>query len=104
MAAESIAGFALHGLCLKDINTDTYYMWFACIPFVIFFAPLGAYVIDRISRNIYNYFLYLVFAIQYIGALIVIKPDLNLFIFSLFIIASGILIFVQVGRVRKHKI
>lgn len=100
MAVESIAGFALHALWLRDMTPDTFDMWLSCIPFVIFFAPLGAYVLDRTSRKTYNNFLYLIFGIQYIGALIVIRPGLAQSVFSAGIIVGSIILFRWIEKIK----
>ncbi len=101
MTIETIAGFALHALYLKDISTTSYEMWQSCIPIVILFAPLGAYVVTKISRIAFTNFLYFVFFIQYIGAMIVIRPDLPKVLISLSIILSGMATFRYIGSLKR---
>ena len=100
MTIETIVGFFLHGIIIKDISAKTYEMWIACIPIVIFFAPLGTYFLNRISHRFFSNFLYFIFIIQYAGAIYVIRPDTYLSIFSFGIILIGIFGFYFIS---KHK-
>lgn len=104
MTVETIAGFALHAFILKDIVTQTYDMWLSCIPIVIFFAPLGAYLVHKISRHTFTTFLYVIFFVQYIGAMIVIKPDVTKSILSLGIIIFGLIFFRYVSSLTRNPI
>ncbi len=100
MTIETILGFALHGLILQDINHKSYQMWLSCIPIVIFFAPLGTYVMSKISNKTFSNFLYFIFLIQYAGAIYVIRPGWLLSIFSLMIILTGMVLFRYLGRAK----
>lgn len=102
MTAETIAGFALHALIMKDIVQLTYDMWLSCIPIVIFFAPLGAYLVHKISRHAFTTFLYFIFLIQYIGAMIVIKPDVQKSVLSLGIIIVGLIFFKYISTLKRY--
>lgn len=104
MTVETIAGFALHAFILKDIVTQTYDMWLSCIPIVIFFAPLGAYLVHKISRQTFTTFLYVIFFVQYIGAMIVIKPDFPKSILSLGIIIFGLIFFRYISSLTRNPI
>jgi uncharacterized membrane protein YfcA len=101
MTLETIVGFALHALIMKDIEQQTYDMWLSCIPIVIFFAPFGAYIVHKISRNSFSNFLYFIFLVQYIGAMIVIKPDLSKTVVSLSIIVVGIVFFRYISNLKR---
>ncbi len=104
MTIETILGFALHSLVLKDVSRLSYDMWLSCIPIVIFFAPLGTYCMSKLSRNGFNNFLYFIFFIQYIGAMYVIRPDVPKIILSLTIITIGMILFLYLGtRQRKRE-
>jgi len=102
MTVETIAGFALHALIMRDIVQQTYDMWLSCIPLVIFFAPLGTYLVHKISRQTFTTFLYLIFLIQYIGAMIVIKPDIQKSALSLGIIIVGLLFFKYISSLKRY--
>ncbi len=100
MTIETIFGFALHALFLKDIHETSYNMWLSCIPIVIFFAPLGTYIMSKISNKTFSNFLYLIFLIQYLGAIYVIRPGWVLSLLSLMIIISGMLLFSFLSKIR----
>lgn len=102
MTIETIAGFILHGLIIKDISQTSYEMWLSCIPIVVFFAPLGTYVVNRISRISFTNFLYFIFLVQYIGAIIVIKPDGFKTSISAIIVICGVFVFSYVGRLKRR--
>jgi len=93
MTIETIFGFLLHLYWIRDFSTRSFDMWLACIPVVVFFAPLGTWVMSRVSYGAYKNFLYLVFFIQYVGAVWAIKPDLRLSVLSVTIIVFGIVFF-----------
>jgi uncharacterized protein len=101
MTIETIIGFGLHALILKDITQQSYEMWWSCIPFVIFFAPLGAWVVHKVSRHSFNHFLYVIFAMQYLGAMYVIRPDFWTFTLSFAIILTSIIFFKWVQKRSK---
>jgi len=101
MTIETIAGFALHGLIIKDISKESYDMWLSCIPIVIFFAPLGAYVVNKISRITFTNFLYFIFLIQYLGAMFVIRPDLTKSVISMSIVLFGFFFFRYIGSIQR---
>ena len=50
MALNSVAGFALHGLIVQDIGVAWNY-WLVSVPVVILGAPLGSWVLSKISRD-----------------------------------------------------
>lgn len=101
MSIETIAGFALHGLVIKDISKESYDMWLSCIPIVIFFAPLGAYVVNKISRITFTNFLYFIFLVQYLGAMFVIRPDLTKSVISIGIVLFGFFFFRYIGSIQR---
>jgi len=101
MTIETIAGFGLHALIMQDIAIKSYDMWLSCIPIVIFFAPLGAYVVNKISRITFTNFLYFIFLVQYVGAMFVIRPDMFKLLISITFIISGIWLFRYVGSLTR---
>lgn len=103
MTIETIIGFGLHTLILRDFSEKSYHMWLSCIPIVVFFAPLGTYVMSKLSHKAFSNFLYFIFLIQYIGAIFVIKPDLAQSILSLVIIVVGISIFKWLTVIRSNR-
>jgi len=93
MAINSIVGFILHYFVLRDFGTVEFNYWLVCIPVVVFGAPIGAYFISSKTRGFVSKFLYLVILVQFIGALLIIKPAGILLFFSILVFVVGILIF-----------
>ncbi|MEL7058948.1 MAG: sulfite exporter TauE/SafE family protein [Acidobacteriota bacterium] len=50
MALNSIVGFALHGLVLREIGVAWSY-WLVAVPIVVLGAPLGAAVASKLQRD-----------------------------------------------------
>lgn len=93
MAINSIAGFALHYFLIKDFGAAEFNYWLVCIPVVILGAPIGAYFINTKTRGFISKFLYVIILLQFIGALLIIRPSGDLLYFSLIIFLFGILFF-----------
>ncbi len=101
MTIETMLGFFLHAQVLQDFQQESFEMWLACIPFVIFFAPLGAYLINKLPRHWVATFIYLILVIQFIGAFWVLRPEgLHLWI-SLATIIFGILFFAFIATLKR---
>lgn len=98
MASNAILGFVLHQFVLQDIHSVTYSYWLVCIPVVVFGAPLGAYLINRARREIIVYLLSAVILIQFVGAMLIIRPTGELLLFSIASFALGILIFLALTK------
>lgn len=101
MTIETIAGFLLHRTVIGDFTSESFNMWICCIPLVIFMAPLGSYVLSKLSRLQLANLLYTILIIQYFGAILVIKPNLSLTLMSLMVIAAGILLFKLLTKSRE---
>jgi uncharacterized protein len=93
MTTEAIAGFLIHLWWLRDMQPQALELWMACIPVVLIFAPLGSWFLSKINRHHLANLLYFIFAIQYIGALYVLRPGWISTLISLTTIALGIGLF-----------
>jgi hypothetical protein len=51
---------------------------------------LGSWFASKISRFQFQHFLYLLFLIQYLGAILVIRPGIQLIVLSVSIILAGV--------------
>lgn len=76
MTLETILGFFLHSQVLNDFQQQAFEMWIVCMPVVIIFAPLGAFIINKIPRNYVAGLLYWILIVQFFGAIWVIKPSI----------------------------
>jgi uncharacterized membrane protein YfcA len=101
MTIETLLGFFLHARVLKDFQPAAFEMWLACIPIVVFFAPLGAYVVSKLPRKRIAQFLYMILLVQFIGAMWVIRPAGIKLIMCFLVLISGLGIFGYLAKVRK---
>jgi uncharacterized membrane protein YfcA len=102
MTIETILGFILHRKILNDFGEDSFRMWIACIPLVIFMAPLGSWVLSKISRLQLARLLYFILFVQFCGALWVIRPGVRLSMMSLAVIGGGILLFRYLSGLKRR--
>ena len=100
MASNAVVGFGLNTLILDTMQTEAINYWLVSIPVVIFGAPMGAYLITLIKRKTISLLLILIIVIQFFTALFIVRPNLELSIFSTLIFSLGILIFFVLT---KHK-
>jgi uncharacterized membrane protein YfcA len=101
MSIEVILGFFLHARLLKDFQPAAFEMWIACIPFVIFFAPLGALVISKLPRRRIAQLLYFILIIQFFGAMWVIRPSAIRLMICALVLAAGLGIFSFLAKLRR---
>ena len=104
MTIETIFGFFLHAQVVKDFQADAFEMWIACVPIVVFFAPLGALVVSKLPRLLIAKFLYLILFIQFFGAMLVIRPSGFKLLMCVLVVAVGFLIFHILARMRKPEL
>jgi uncharacterized membrane protein YfcA len=98
MSILTIFGFLLHSFVLKNFPEEAFNYWLCCIPVVVFFAPLGAYIVSLLNRKVIAYFLYSVLIIQYLGAVIILKPSLYKLFLSLTVIFVFAFIFYKLNK------
>ncbi len=102
MASNAIIGFILHTFFLDTMQTEAINYWLVCIPVVIFGAPLGAFVINRIGRKKIALLLIIIIITQFFTALYVIRPGLELGLFSLMIFLTGIVLFFVLTKTNHY--
>lgn len=98
MASNAIVGFIIHLFILDTFQTDAFQYWLVCIPIVIFGAPLGAYTITLIGRKTIAGILVVIIVAQFITAMFVIRPAIELILFSTLIFVTGIFIFFVITK------
>jgi uncharacterized protein len=101
MTVETLLGFFIHAQVLRDFQPAALEMWIACVPIVIFFAPLGAFVISKLPRKRIAQFLYIILVVQFIGAMIVIRPSLVQALMCAIVLGCGLAIFSYLARLRR---
>ncbi len=103
MTLETLLGFFLHAGVIKDFQPEAFEMWLACIPFVAFFAPLGAFVISKVPRKAVATFLYIILIVQFVGAMWVIKPSVLQLIMCLITLVAGLSTFVYLAKMKNNR-
>lgn len=101
MASNAIVGFVMHSTVFNTMQAEAYSYWLVCIPVVIFGAPAGAYIVNKIGRKTIAALLIAIIAVQFITAIFIIRPGLSLSLFSLGIFCTGILLFFVISRPQK---
>jgi uncharacterized membrane protein YfcA len=103
MAINALIGFALHQFIIGDITPVVYNYWLVCIPVCLLGAPLGAFVVSKAKRLHIINFLCVIILVQFIGAILIIKPHGKLLGFSIAAFFGGIVIFFLLTK-RKREI
>lgn len=93
MTIETIFGLFLHTVVTKDFQQESLNMWLVCVPVVIFFAPLGSFVMSKLPRLYLANFLYGILLVQFVGAFWVLKPSINHLFLSLLTVVTGVFLF-----------
>lgn len=102
MAINTVIGFLLHLFILRDFQEAAFNYWLVAIPVVVIFAPLGAIFISNKSRKFIADLLIMIIIIQFIGAFIILKPDVSLMIFSLIVFSIGSILFWRTSLSKKY--
>lgn len=71
MGLNSLVGFFLHGVVSQDIGIVWNY-WIVAVPVVAFGAPLGAYVVSRVSRDVLISFVLFLITVEMITTILLI--------------------------------
>jgi uncharacterized protein len=101
MTIETIVGFFLHQVIMKDFAPESFELWLTCIPVVVFFAPFGAFVMTKMSRLFLAKFLYVILVVQFFGALVVIRPNLSQLLLCVATLAAGSTLFFFLSRMER---
>lgn len=98
MTIETLFGLFLHANVLSDFGRESFEMWLVCVPIVIFFAPLGSFVMNKLKSERIAQFLSVILFVQFLGAIFVLKPNFYYSLMSFSIIIIGYYIFEYVTR------
>lgn len=99
MAINSLIGFSLHYFIIQDFAQEEFNYWLVSIPVVLIGAPLGAYYINRQTRDFVSWLLYIIITVQFIGAVLIIRPDGKLLLFTILVFIFGLLFFYAFTRI-----
>ena len=98
MTLETIFGLFLHAVLIKDFQQESLNMWLVCVPVVLFFAPLGSFVMSKLPRLVLANFLYLILLVQFVGAFWVLEPSGNHIFVSAVTIVFGVILFYFISK------
>ncbi len=104
MGMNALAGFIWKEGFSGGMAADAWQYWYVCIPIVVLGAPAGAWFIKNRSRLFIAGFLYFSVVVQYIAALIILPINSRLIIFSLSVLAIGVLFFHQMSRFGERRL
>ena len=103
MTIETILGFFIHAQIVNDFQPAAFEMWIACVPLVVFFAPLGAFVVHQLPRKRIAQFLYIILFVQFVGAMLVIRPGALKLLMCATVLAAGLLLFNYLAKMGQKK-
>jgi uncharacterized membrane protein YfcA len=104
MTIETLLGVFIHTKINHDFQPLAFELWLTCIPVVVFFAPLGAFVISKMRRKSIAQILYTILVIQFFGAMWVIKPSILQFLICVVILLVGIGLFSYLAVISKRRL
>jgi len=99
MAINSLIGFSLHYFIIQDFRQEEMNYWLVSIPVVLIGAPLGAYYINKQTRDFVSWLLYIIILVQFVGALFIIKPQGMLLLFTFIVFVAGLILFYGFTRI-----
>jgi len=103
MASMAVLGNFMQFFVTRDIAMETIQYWVVCIPVVAIFAPIGSYVISRINRLWIAYLVYMIILVQFVAALLIIKPSAWLLTVSGLVFVLGMAIFFVLTRIGEAR-
>ena len=98
MASNALVGFLLRAFIINDIQPQTFNYWLVSIPVVLIGAPIGAYTAVKIKRILLCGLLYLVIAVQFVAALIIIPLSATKIIVVACTFMVGLMLFFVISR------
>jgi uncharacterized membrane protein YfcA len=101
MTIETLLGLFLHTQIINDFQPEAFELWLACVPVVVFFAPLGAFVISKLPREGIAKILYVILFVQFVGAIWVIKPNASQLLLCAVTLAIGLGLFSYLAKIKK---
>ncbi len=101
MTIETLFGLFLHTQIINDFQPEAFELWLACVPVVVFFAPLGAFVISKLPREGIAKILYVILFVQFVGAIWVIKPNVPQLLLCIGTLAVGLGLFGYLAKIKR---
>ena len=102
MSITTVIGFLFHVFVVRDVSQNMLHAWLAAAPVVVFFAPLGAFVISKWNRLAIANLLVGIIVVQLIGAIFVLGASAEHLIFCLVVIVIGTLMIRGLDRTHQQ--
>lgn len=105
MAITSVLGAALH-IAIGDLGQEVFHAWLAASPVVILGAPLGAFLVSRISRLKTLYFVAVLCVLQFAWTIREVRPSVGQLVFvtaNLLVATAGFVALYRLGRRRRTR-
>jgi uncharacterized membrane protein YfcA len=77
MAGNTLVASLYREFKMIAVSAEAYNLWLVCIPIVVIGAPVGAILSSHFHRTVFSVLIYIVDVVQFIGALVIIKPWLT---------------------------
>lgn len=103
MALNSWVGFFLHGVISQDIGIVWDY-WIVAVPVVAFGAPLGAFVVSHVSRDLLISFVLFLIAVEMITTLLLIPFSNSMITITAYVLGSCALSFFAMLYYRQKRL
>jgi len=103
MTIETLLGVFIHAAVVKDFQRQAFEMWLVCMPFVAIFAPLGAYVLNKVPRKAGATFLSIILVVQFFGAIWALKPVGWQLAMCIAVLIAGIAAFSYISTLKNKR-
>ncbi|EFO23837.1 hypothetical protein LOAG_04642 [Loa loa] len=98
MAANSMVGFFWRQCVQNEIQQESWEYFSVCLPVVVIFAPIGSFLASHLHRLTLASFIYILETVALVSALIIIKPNWSLLMFTLILISGSLIFYMVIAR------
>ncbi|VBB29215.1 unnamed protein product [Acanthocheilonema viteae] len=93
-----MVGFFWRQFMQNGIQQESWEYFSVCIPVVVIFAPIGSFLASYLHRLTLASFIYILQTIALISALIIIKPNWTLLLFTFGFISGSLIFYMVIAR------
>lgn len=104
MAVCSTAGIFTQHFVMDGFRGAAFDYWIACIPIVIFGAPIGALICAKVSRENITRFLLFLIGTEFVSTILLVKFTVFSALFAVGLFIVLIAVFVLLNRLRLKKL
>lgn len=103
MGINSVFGFLLHGVFIQDIG-QVWNFWLVAIPIVSLGAPIGAFVVSLIDRDVLISFILLLIVVELVSTLILISFSAPMIVTTVVAVSACAISFFMMLAYRQQNI